>query len=96
MQTMAAGFLGSKRHAAYPILAHVLVLFGIAGEPISQSAQAMLRLRRQRRRRCGKGKGDLRDLVALAVGIAVTVRAASVGERAWQQILHVRPRNGLI
>lgn len=77
---LAAGALGIKRQAAYQILANVLVLFGLCGEPISQSAQAMLPrlLDASDAGAAAPAKATLKNLISLACGTAATIGTASL------------------
>lgn len=76
---LVAGSLGTKHQAAYQILVNMLVLLGLCGEPISQSAQAMLPqlLDAGDAGTAAVARATLKNLAVLAAGTAVTVGAAS-------------------
>lgn len=87
----SAGNLGTPTQAAYQVMVNLLFLFGLVGEPISQTAQTTLPpLLVQGPGNSRRARNTLANLVALAlpVGLTVSVLAAMLlrfGSNAFTQ-----------
>lgn len=75
---VSAGRLGIVSQAAYQVLANVLLLFGLCGEPLSQTAQAMLpKLLDAGPKRSHEARRALKNLILLASVVCLVIGCLS-------------------
>ncbi|CAK9102519.1 unnamed protein product [Durusdinium trenchii] len=86
-----AGMMGTAVTAAYQVLANVIVLFGLFGEPLSQTAQTMLPGLLDRPSR--EARELMKNLAVVALGIAGSVGLLSaVALKASAQLFTTDPQ----
>ncbi|CAJ1351562.1 unnamed protein product [Effrenium voratum] len=71
LMAKAAAALGTQATAAYQVLCNMVVLFGLCGEPLSQTAQTMLPGLLERP--SPKARGFMKSLAVLTLGVSLGV-----------------------